>query len=120
MSTKPHGKQAPAVILVKAYDDVLWSVQKAEEFPRSLRFSLGEWIVQGSPDLLMTLVDATYSRDKSALLTQGNRALNSLRSLFRLAKDRWLVSNDVWAFLAERLDEFGRIKGGWLKAARET
>ena len=38
----------PAVILVKAYDHVLWSVQKAEKFPRSFRFSVGERIVQAS------------------------------------------------------------------------
>ena len=63
----------PAVILVKAYDHVLWSVQKAEKFPRSFRFCVGERIVQASLDLLLTLVDAAYSRDRAALLAQANR-----------------------------------------------
>ena len=120
MPTSVPEEQAPAVILVKAYDHVLWSVQKAEKFPRSFRFSVGERIVQGSLDLLLTLVDATYSRDKAPHLARANRELNALRYLFRLAKDLRLVSNDAWVFSAERLDELGRMTGGWLKAARKA
>ena len=110
----------PAVILVKAYDHVLWSVQKAEKFPRSFRFSVGERIVQASIDLLLTLVDAAYSRDRAALLAQANRQVNALRYLFRLARDLHLVSKDAWEFSAEKIDEIGRMTGGWRKAGRKA
>ena len=83
----------PAVILVKAYDHVLWSVQKAEKFPRSFRFSVGERIVQASI---------------------------GLRYLFRLARDLHLVSKDAWEFSAEKIDEIGRMTGGWQKAGRKA
>ncbi len=40
MSTSVPEEQAPAVILVKAYDHVLWSVQKAEKLPRLFRLGV--------------------------------------------------------------------------------
>ena len=112
MLTKPPDEQAPAVILVKAYDHVLWPVQKAEKFPRPFRFSMEERIVQGSLDLLMTLVDA-MGRD--VLARQGSPAdagespAELVAVSLPLAKDLRLVSNDIsndaWTFLAERLGE---------------
>ena len=45
------------------------------------------------------------------------RKAASTRLLLRLAKDLKLLSLDAYTFAAERLDEIGRMVGGWRKVA---
>jgi hypothetical protein len=110
-----HGE--PAVVVGKAYDFVLWLVPKVEKFPRSYRFSVGDRLVSYDLDLLLVLVEAAYTANKAVLLLQANNKVNALRYLLRLAKDLRLLSLDSYGFAAERLDEIGRMVGGWQKAA---
>jgi hypothetical protein len=103
------------VVVGKAYDFVLWLLPKVETFPRSHRFTLGERLSAQGLDVLVILTEAAYTSSKDELLTQANRKINSTRLLLRLAKDLKLLSLDAYAFSAERLDEIGRMVGGWRK-----
>ena len=71
-------------------------------------------------DLLLRLVDASYSKDKFKILTEVNGMLNRLRFLLRLAKDLRLLTVDSYGHVAEQVDEIGRMVGGWRKAAAEA
>jgi hypothetical protein len=104
------------VAVVKVYDFVLWLVQKVENFPRGYKFTVGDRLTAQGLDLMTTLVEAAYSRDKEDLLQHANRKINSTRYLLRLAKDLKLMSIDSYGFSAEKLDEIGRMVGGWRKA----
>jgi len=110
-------EEAVPAIVGRAYDFVLWLLPKVDHFPRSHRFTVGERLTTNGLDLLTTLVEAAYARDKVDLLQQANRKINSTRYLLRLAKDLRLMSVDSWGFSAEKLDEIGRMAGGWHKAA---
>ena len=101
----------------KAYDFCLWMIQKVENFPRSFRFSVGDRLVATALDVQLRLVDAAYARDKAPILTEVNGMLNRLRHLVRMAKDLKLLSVDSYGHAAERIDEIGRMRGGWKKAA---
>jgi len=57
---------------MKAYDFSLWLIQKVENFTRSYRFSLGDRLVSGVIDILLSLVDAAYSREKGKILLEVN------------------------------------------------
>ena len=105
------------VVVQKAYELSLWLVRKVENFPRSYRFSVGDRLVHGVLDLLLRLVDAAYSRDKAGILTEVNGMLNRMRFLLRLAKDLNLLTVDSYGHAAERLEEIGRMVGGWRKAS---
>jgi hypothetical protein len=70
--------------------------------------------------LLVVLTEAAYTTGKDELLTQANRKVNSTRLLLRLAKDLKLLTLDAYGFAAERLDEIGRMVGGWRKAGRRS
>jgi hypothetical protein len=109
-------REEPAVVVTKAYDLVLWLLPKAETFPRSYRFSVGERVVAHGLDLLLALVEAAYTANKASLLQQANTRVNGLRYLLRLAKDLRLLTVDSYAFAAERLEEIGRMVGGWQKS----
>lgn len=108
------------VAVAKVYDFVLWLLPKVENFPRAYRFTVGERLTAQGLDLMTTLVEAAYSREKDALLQQANRRINSTRYLLRLAKDLKLMSIDSYGFSAEKLDEIGRMVGGWRKAVPRT
>ncbi len=104
------------VAVGKTYDFVLWLVQKVENFPKAHRFTVGERLTAQGLDLLSMLVEAAYARQKSDLLEQASRKVNSTRYLLRMAKDLKLMSIDSYGHSAERLDEIGRMVGGWSKA----
>ncbi len=54
---------APPVVQ-KTYEFVLWLVKKVESFPKAHRFTVGERLTAHSLDLLTTLVEAAYTRNK--------------------------------------------------------
>src|SRR6185503_17417666 len=74
-------------LLLKTYDLVGWSCQHTSKFPRSHRFVLGERIERRLYDLLETLIQAKYRRDRQGLLHQANLTLEVLRFQMRLAHD---------------------------------
>src|ERR1022692_418536 len=106
----PGNRDEPAIVVTKAYDLVLWLLPKAETFSRSYRFSVGERVVAYGLDLLLALVEAAYTANKAGLLQQANSKVNGLRYLLRLP------TVDSYAFAAERLEEIGRMVGGWQKS----
>ena len=63
----------------RAYDFSLWLLPKVERFPRSYRFSVGDRLVATSLDLLLLLVEASYTTKKVHLLRQAvaNRGFRS-------------------------------------------
>jgi len=108
----------PAVVVAKAYDLALWLLPKCEKYPRNYRFSVGERTVAAMLDVLTLLVEASYTARREPILQDANRKANHLRYLLRLAKDLKLLSVDSYGYAAERLEEIGRMTGGWLKSGR--
>ena len=100
------------VAVVKTYDFALWLLQKVENFPKAYRFTVGERLAAHGLDLLTILVEAAYARNKSNLLEEASRKVNSTRYLLRMAKDLKLMSIDSYGHSAEKLDEIGRMVGG--------
>ena len=64
-------------------------------------------------DLLDVLVQAQYRRDKMEALGRANAILTKLRYLLRLSGDLHLLGARRNEYAAERLDEIGKMVGGW-------
>jgi len=103
-------------VIQKAYDLVKWSAQHTSKFPRSHRFVLGERIERRLYDLLGTLIEARYRRDRIELLRRANLSLEVLRFQLRLAHDLQCLRTNSYAFAANVLQDIGRMIGGWLRA----
>jgi hypothetical protein len=84
------------------------------------RFTVGERLVSHGLDLLTALVEAAYVHDKRPMLPLANRRVNSLRYLLRLSKDLSWISVDAYAFSTGKVDEIGRMVGGWIKSLART
>ena len=69
-------------------------------------------------DLLETLIQAKYRRDRRSLLEDANLKLEILRFQVRLAKDLECLRPNSYAFASKQIDEVGRLVGGWLNSRR--
>jgi hypothetical protein len=103
-------------VITKTYDLILWCCNHTSRFPRNHRFVLGERIERNLYDLLETLIQARYTRQRQPLLVQTNLTLEILRFQMRLAKDLQCLKTNSYGFAARAIDEIGRLVGGWLKS----
>ena len=69
-------------------------------------------------ELLELLIEAYYApaTQKRNLLVRTNILLEKLRYYFRLGFDLGLYTSTRYNDFAKRLDEIGRMCGGWLKS----
>ena len=102
-------------VVVKTYDLILWLCQHVSRFPRNHRFVLGERIERTLYDLMETLIEAKFTRNRQKLLASANLKLEVLRFQMRLVKDLKCLRTNSYGFATRALDEIGRLVGGWLK-----
>lgn len=110
-------------IVTKMYDLVKYLLPIINRFPRDFKFTLGDRISNLVLDLLERYVEAYYSGNRHTkinLLIQNNLKLERLRFLIRLAHDFRLFSNQRYGHINVRLDEIGRMNGGWIKQLQKN
>jgi 23S rRNA-intervening sequence protein len=104
--------------LESMYRFLLWLIPAVEKFPRSQKFLLGDRIQNAALDVLERLIEATYNRQRDAMLAQANTGIEKLRFLTRLAHDLRCFDGRRYEHAARALDEVGRLIGGWTKVNR--
>lgn|GEM_PF-452592 len=112
-----RGDGAELVVITRTYELVLEITQRVRKFPRELRFALGDRALNTAYDVLDALIEARYTSDRSALLRRANLHLERLRFQIRLSSDLRLISIRQYEFLAERVNEIGKMVGGWRKSS---
>ena len=103
-------------ILMKLQDLLVYLIPQLNKFPRDQKFVLGDRIETKVLDVQEDCLRAYYSRDKRGHLLEANLQLEVARHLVRLANALKLFSNHTYGVLAEKMDEVGRMIGGWLKS----
>jgi hypothetical protein len=102
-------------ILTKLHDLLVYVIPQINKFPRDQRFVLGDRLETKLLDVQESCLRAYYSRDKRGHLLEANLRLEVGRHLVRLAHALRLFSNHTYGVLAAKMDEVGRMIGGWLK-----
>lgn len=102
-------------VIRKTYDLVKWSCEHTGRFPRNHRFVLGERLERRLYELLETLIEARYTRERHELLRRANLSLEVLRFQMRLAKDLQCLRGNSYEFASKALLEIGREVGGWMR-----
>jgi len=108
--------RANVAAVESCYQLVLWLIPVLDGLPRRQKFQLGDRLQSTALDVLDTLVEAAYTRDRAALLRQANMGLEKLRFWVRLAKDLQLLDFKRYEHAARLIDALGRQVGGWLWA----
>lgn len=114
------GARGTGPALEAMYQLVRWLIPTLDRFPRRQKFLLGDRIQTTALAGLEKLVEATFSRNRGRLLEQVNVDLDKLRLLLRLAKELGYLDPRRNEHAARRLDEVGRLVGGWRRAHRDA
>ena len=101
------------VLWEQALRDIL---ARTEKFPKRVRFTLSSRIDNLALDVLEKIVEARYTKDKSAVLRQANLDLEKLRVLLRISHDERHLDHKGFEHVARNIDEAGRMIGGWIRS----
>jgi hypothetical protein len=104
-------KEQELIMITKTYYMILWSCRHTGRFPRQHRFVLGERLERRLYDLLETLLQARYTKDRQPLLHQANLHLEVLRFHVRLAHDLQCLRTNSYGFACRALQEIGAMVG---------
>jgi hypothetical protein len=66
-------KTEELIVITRTYDLILWSCNHTSRFPRQHRFVLGERLERTLYDLLETLIQAKYSRERLIVVGSVSR-----------------------------------------------
>ncbi len=103
-------------VLEEQFRFLLWLIPALDKFPRSQKFLLGDRIQTLAQEVLESLIEANYTRDRRPHLVKANMALEKLRYFVRISVEMQYLDKRRYEFAARCIDEIGRQVGGWLKA----
>jgi hypothetical protein len=94
-----------------------WTLDRTASLPKSSRFTFGQRLDNRTLDALELAVRAIFSPPtrKRVLLEELNLLLEQLRVLWRLCLERGWISRQQLVFVVGKIDEAGRMTGGWIK-----
>jgi len=105
-------------IFEKTYELILWLYPLINKFPKSQRFVLGQQIETAALEILKGVIYANQERYKTPVLSKISVELDILRILIRLSHDLKFIGIRQYQFGAEKINEIGKMLGGWLKSQR--
>lgn len=105
-------------ILKKTYE--LYSVfhEYRRVVSKADRFTVYERSENLIVDLIELFLEAGYTKsgNKSAILEKASVKLNTLRFFIRLMKETKVFDLKKYITLQEKIDEIGRMLGGWIRS----
>ena len=105
-------------IFEKTYELILWIYPAVNKFPKSQKFVLGQQIENTVLEILKGIIQANSERNKLPYLKQISVRLDKLRILIRLSKDLKFISVRQYGFVVDKINEIGKMLGGWIKSCK--
>ena len=102
-------------LFVLWYDFTKWLLAKTGKFPKRVRFSFSNRIDNLALDIIEAIVEARYSAEKQAILHRIDLNMEKLRVLLRMCYDLHYLDIKGYEFAARKIDEAGKMVGGWRK-----
>jgi four helix bundle protein len=107
-------------IIQKVYDFYRELYLAVEKMPKKDKYTLGEKAQRSTMDLIELLLEAGYQEKfkKGPTLDQAAVKLDLIKLIVRLAQDLKAMPTNKYLFLEEKLQEIGRMLGGWIKSLK--
>ena len=99
----------------------LWH-QFVPDFPKSSRYTLGQKIDFLFLEVIENTIKAGYSTkiEKEVFLKRSSVKLDLLKFFLQIAWQIQSLEDKKYIRLSEKLDEIGRMLGGWIKYVNES
>ncbi len=107
------------IIKQKLEDAIQYAYCAFRRFPKSERFVLVADLKRSLIRMLEMVIRANKSRDKLTVLYNIDVELEVFRSLIRLSMDLKFLPLKQYEILSNKMAEFGRLLGGWIRQSRE-
>jgi hypothetical protein len=98
----------------------VWLLHHTQKFPKSQRFVMGKRMEEAALDFQDNILAAGLERDVPVALGNADFHLARLKLYNRIAKDLGLSAFNQYEFLAVKLDEIGRLLGGWERRVKRS
>jgi hypothetical protein len=102
-------------IFVQVYDLLQYLHREIAKFPKSEKPVLGKRIYDSILQILEHIIMANEEAIKGPHLKKASIELEKLRVFIRLANDFHLLSIKKYGIVGKRINEIGRMLGGWIK-----
>ena len=104
--------------LIEAYK--LWQ-ENLPNFPKTSRYTLGSKIDQLFIEMTELVFTASYllSEKKLICINKASAKLDLLKFFLRISWEIKALDNKKYAALSEKLDEIGKMLGGWIRQLKE-
>ena len=114
--------QSEIPIIQKVYDFYRELYLTVEKMPKKDKYTLGEKTQRATLDLIELLLDAGYQEKlkKGFILGHAAVKLDLIKLLARLGQDIKAIPTNKYLSLEEKLQEIGRMLGGWLKSTKAS
>lgn len=118
MSRPPAREAGPELLVLAKWEEFTsWLLDRTAKWPKTVRFTLTQRIENHALDVVEKLVVARYDRGaRKRNLAEVNLALERMRHLFRLARERNAMPATSFETAARGVDEVGRMLHGWRSA----
>jgi hypothetical protein len=107
-------------IFVKVYDLIGYLHREIAKFPKSEKPVLGRRIYDSLLQILEYIITANEETIKKPHLKKASVELEKLRIFIRLANDFRLISIKKYGIIGKKIDEIGRMLGGWIKVCAKV
>ncbi len=107
-------------IFSKTYDLLVWLEPALAKFPKEQRFRLAARIEESVMRFYDHILHAARAQNRRFLLQEADLELERLRMLIRAAKDTKTMSFEQYQAASEKVNEIGKILGGWLNKQNEA
>ena len=104
----------------KIYDFYKMFYSYIDHFPKKSKEALTVKIEDMLIKLLESITAASYSMpiEKQKFLTEASANVDFLKILFRLCCELKIIDQKKYLLLEEKLQEIGRMIGGWIKSLK--
>lgn len=104
--------------LIEAYK--MWQ-EYLPNFPKTSRYTLGLKIDQFFIEVAELIFTASYlpAEKKLICINKSSAKLDLLKFFIRISWEIKALDNKKYAALSERLDEIGKMLGGWIRQLKE-
>ena len=104
------------IVFQKTYDFLLWIKPTVQRFAKVHKYGLGVELEQETLRLLRQIIRANmFKIEKRKHIAECFVNYETVKIFIRLSKDYNLLSIKQYEYAATRLDEIGRLLGGWYK-----
>ena len=107
-------------IFTKWYKILNYIIDKVEKYPKNVRFTISDRIINLSFDIMESIIDSIYSKNRSHILDDINLYMEKLRIYIRISKDRKYLSLKQYEYLSDEINEIGSMVGGWKKTVEKS